>query len=113
MLQVPNIIKNPCIWIAPTLASAITGPLAVCVFDLKMYGIAINSGMGTCGLLGPLGMILGWYDKSNGYTGEVTALHWIGLILVCFVLPAVLSLIFNAILKKLKLVKEGDMKLDL
>jgi uncharacterized membrane protein len=113
MLQVPNIIKNPCIWIAPTLASAITGPLAVCVFDLKMYGVAINSGMGTCGLLGPLGMILGWYDKSNGYTGEVTALHWIGLILVCFVLPAVLSLCFNAILKKCNLVKDGDMKLDL
>jgi uncharacterized membrane protein len=113
MLQVPNIVKNPCIWIAPTLASAITGPLAVCVFDLKMYGVAINSGMGTCGLLGPIGLILGWYDKSNGYTGDVTALHWIGLVLVCFVLPAVLSLVFNAILRKCKLVKDGDMKLEL
>lgn len=113
MLQVPNIVKNPCIWLAPTLASAITGPLAVCVFDLKMYGVAINSGMGTCALLGPISMVLGWYDQSNGYSGDVTALHWIGLILVCFVLPAVLSLIFDFIFRKCKLVKDGDMKLDL
>ncbi len=113
MLQVPNIFKNPCIWIAPTLASAITGPLAVCVFDLKMYGAAINSGMGTCGLLGPIGMILGWYDSSNGYPGEVTALHWVGLLLVYLILPAGLSLIFDWILRKIGLVKDGDMKLDL
>ncbi len=113
MLQVPNIFKNPAIWIAPTLAAAITGPLAVCVFDLKMYGVAINSGMGTCGLLGPIGMVLGWFDSSYGYTGEVTALHWVGLVLVCFILPAVLSFLFDLILRKLGLVKEGDMKLDL
>ncbi len=112
MLQMPNIIRHPQIWIAPTLASAITGPLAVCVFDLKMYGAAINSGMGTCGLLGPIGMILGWLSPENGYPGEVTALHWIGLALVCFVLPAVLSIIFNEILRKTGLVKDGYMKLD-
>jgi uncharacterized membrane protein len=113
MLQVPNIFKNPAIWIAPTLASAITGPLAVCVFDLKMYGAAINSGMGTCGLLGPIGIILGWYDGANGYPYEVTALNWVGLILVCFVLPIVLSLVFDFILRKVGLVKDGDMKLEL
>ena len=112
MLQMPNIVRHPQIWIAPTLASAITGPLAVCVFDLKMYGDAINSGMGTCGLLGPVGMLLGWYTPENGYTGEVTALHIIGLILVCFILPAVLSIIFNEILYKLGVVKDGDMKLE-
>ncbi len=113
MLQVPNIFKNPAIWIAPTLASAVTGPLAVLVFDLKMYGAAINSGMGTCGLLGPIGLVLGWYDKNNGYPYEVTAMNWIGLFLVCFILPAVLSLLFDFILRKMKLVKDGDMKLDL
>ena len=112
MLQMPNIIRHPQIWIAPTLASAITGPLAVCVFDLKMYGAAINSGMGTCGLLGPIGMILGWVSPENGYTGELTPLHWVGLVLVCFVLPAVLSFIFNEILRKLGWVKDGDMKLE-
>lgn len=112
MLQMPNIIRHPQIWIAPTLASAITGPLAVCVFDLKMYGAAINSGMGTCGLLGPIGMILGWISPENAYPYEVTPLNWIGLVLICFVLPAVLSYIFNEILRKIGWVKDGDMKID-
>ena len=112
MLQMPNIIKRPQIWIAPTLASAITGPIAVCVFNLKMYGAAVNSGMGTCGLLGPIGMILGWYDPRNKYPVAVTYMDWIGLILVCFVLPAVLSFVFNEILRKIGLVKDGDMKLE-
>lgn len=112
MLQMPNIIRNPRIWIAPTLASAITGPLAVCVFDLKMYGAAINSGMGTCGLLGPIGMILGWLSPENGYPAPVTALNWIGLVLVCFVLPAVLSFLFNEILRKIGWVRDGDMRLS-
>ncbi len=111
MLQMPNIIKKPQIWIAPTLASAITGPLAVCVFNLRMYGAAINSGMGTCGLLGPIGMILGWIDPENGYAGPRSALQWIGLVLVCLVLPALLSFLFNEILRKLKWVKTGDMQL--
>ncbi len=112
MLQMPNIIRHPQIWIAPTLASAITGPLAVCVFDLRMYGAAINSGMGTCGLLGPIGMILGWLSPENGYAADVTALDWIGLALICFILPAILSFIFNEILRKIGLVKDGDMKLE-
>lgn len=111
MLQMPNIVRHPQIWIAPTLASAITGPLAVTVFGLKMYGAAINSGMGTCGLLGPIGMILGWYSPENGYPAEVTVLNWIGLILVCFVLPALISLILNEIFRKIGLVKDGYMKL--
>ena len=112
MLQMPNIIRHPQIWIAPTLASAITGPLAVCVFDLRMYGAAINSGMGTCGLLGPIGIMLGWLDPANGYPYDVTVLNWIGLILICFVLPIVLSVIFNEILRRIGLVKDGYMKLD-
>ena len=112
MLQMPNIIKHPQIWIAPTLASAITGPLAVCVFDLRMYGAAINSGMGTCGLLGPIGLILGWISPENGYPGEITTLHWVGLALICFVLPALLAFVFNEILRKIGLVKDGYMKLD-
>ena len=112
MLQMPNILRHPQIWIAPTLASAITGPLAVCVFDLKMYGAAINSGMGTCGLLGPIGMVLGWFDPTNGYQGPLGSLQWIGLALVCFVLPAFLAFVFNEILRVIGWVKTGDMKLD-
>ena len=111
MLQMPNIIRNPRIWIPPIVASAITGPLATCVFDLRMYGAAVNSGMGTCGLLGPIGMILGWYQSGSGFEGNVTALQWIGLILVCFLLPAIISLALSLLLRKIGWIKDGDLKL--
>lgn len=111
MLQMPNIIKNPRIWIPATLASAVTGPLATCVFRTRMYGAAINSGMGTCGLLGPIGIVLGWYDQTNGYPDAVGALDWIGLFLICFVLPALLSTVFYLILRKVGWIKDGDMKI--
>ncbi len=110
MIQMPNIIKNPRIWIPPTLASAITGPLATCVFKLMMYDVPINSGMGTCGLLGPIGLIIGWY--SGEYPGTITAFDWIGLVLICFILPAVLSVLFCQILRKMNWIKENDLKLD-
>ncbi len=109
MLQMPNIIKNPRIWIPATLTSAITGPLATCVFGMQMYGEAINSGMGTCGLLGPVGIILGWFGGS--YPITVGVMDWIGLILICFVLPAVLSLLFSELLYKIKWIKPGDLTL--
>ena len=112
MLQMPNIVKNPRIWIAPTLASAITGPLATCVFDLHMNGAPVSSGMGTCGLVGQIGVYTGWAnDVSSGAKEAITAFDWIGLVLICFILPAVLSLLINAGLRKLGWVKDGDMKL--
>lgn len=110
MIQMPNLIRNPLLWIPPVLTSAITGPLATCVFGIQMYGQAINSGMGTCGLLGPIGIILGWFDKN--YTATVGALDWIGLILICFVLPAVLCLAFSTVMRKIGWIKENDLKLD-
>ena len=110
MLQMPNIVRNPRIWIPATLASAITGPLATCVFDLRMYGAAVNSGMGTCGLLGPIGMILGWYQHAD-QAGSVGARQWIGLVLVCFILPAILSLAFSELLYRIGWIKKGDLTL--
>ena len=59
MLQMPNIVKNPKVWIPATLASAVTGPIATCLFKLQMNGEPINSGMGTCGMCGPIGVITG------------------------------------------------------
>ena len=113
MLQVPNIIKNPRIWIAPTLASAVTGPIATCVFKLQMNGEAIASGMGTCGLVGQIGVYTGWLnDIASGAKAAITATDWLGLVLISFVLPAVLSLIFDFVLRKMTWVKDGDMKLD-
>ena len=112
MLQMGNIVKNPRIWIAPTLASAITGPLATCVFGLKMNGPAVSSGMGTCGLVGQIGVYTGWLnDIAAGTKAAVTSMDWIGLVLICFVLPAVLSWVFGEILRKMGWIKEGDLKL--
>lgn len=114
MLQVPNIIKNPCIWIAPTLASAITGPIATCVFGLQMNGDAIASGMGTCGFVGQIGVYTGWLaDIAAGAKASITATDWVGLVLICFILPALISLVFDLVLRKLNWVKPGDMKLDI
>ena len=114
MLQMGNIVKNPRIWIPATLASAITGPIATCIFHLEMNGPAISSGMGTCGLVGQIGVYTGWVsDVMNGTKAAITAFDWAGLILICFVLPAILSFIFAQILRKIGWIKDGDMKLDL
>ena len=107
MLQMPNIVKNPRIWIPPILASAITGPLATCLFKLEMNGAPVSSGMGTCGFVGQIGVITGWADKT------VTAMDWIGLVLICFILPAVLTWLISLPLRKWGWIKENDLKLDL
>ncbi len=113
MLQMPNIVRNPRIWIAPTLASAITGPIATCVFGMTMNGTAVSSGMGTCGLVGQIGVYTGWLNEIEaGTRTAVTAFDWVGLILICFVLPAVLSTVFCRIERKLGWIKDGDLKLN-
>ncbi|MCQ2484531.1 MAG: PTS sugar transporter subunit IIC [Clostridia bacterium] len=114
MLQMGNIVKNPRIWIPPTLASMITGPIATCVFKLQMNGAAVSSGMGTCGLVGQIGVYTGWLnDIANGAKTAITAFDWVGLVLISFVLPAVLSTVFCLILRKIGWIKENDLKLDL
>ena len=114
MLQMPNIVKNPKVWIPPILASAITGPLATCLFKLEMNGAAVNSGMGTCGLCGQIGIWTGWVnDVANGTKTAITGFDWLGLVLICFVLPAIFSWVFCQILRKKGWIKENDLKLDL
>jgi len=102
MLQMGNIVKNPKVWIAPTLTSMITGPIATMVFQLK--NIPAGSGMGTCGLVGPIGV----YTAMRGGT-----FMWLGILMVCFLLPAVLTLLFGEILRKIGWIKYGDLTLDL
>jgi len=117
MLQMANIVKNPRIWIAPTLASAITGPIATCVFGLEMNGAPINSGMGTCGLCGQIGVWTGWLAPSEEAIAKgaaaisPTGFDWLGLALVCFVLPAILAPAINQVCRKLGWVKDGDLTL--
>ena len=102
MLQMGNIVLNPRIWIPPTLASMITGPIATMVF--KLENIPAGSGMGTCGLVGPIGIYTAMGGGAN---------MWLGILLVCFVLPAILTFIFGEALRKMGWIKEGDLKLDL
>ena len=113
MLQMGNIVKNPRIWIAPTVTSAITGPIATCVFGLRMNGTPVSSGMGTCGLVGQIGVYTGWVnDISAGTKAAITALDWFGLIMISFILPAILAPLINQICRKAGWVKDGDLKLD-
>ena len=113
MLQMGNIVKNPRVWIAPTLTSAITGPLATCVFGLRMNGAPVSSGMGTCGLVGQIGVYTGWVnDVASGAKAAITAFDWLGLILICFVLPAVIAPAIHAAVRKLGWAQPGDLKLN-
>ena len=118
MLQMPNIVRNPRIWIAPIVTSAITGPIATCIFKLEMNGAAINSGMGTCGLCGQLGVWTGWLEPSadaikNGAVAIVpTGFDWLGLILISFILPAVICPLINNLCRKAGWVKDGDLTLS-
>ena len=114
MLQVPNIVKNPWVWVPPTLASAITGPIATCVFRMQMNGDAVASGMGTCGFVGQIGVYTGWLnDMVAGTKAGITSMDWMGMLLICFVLPAVLTPIIAYPMRKKGLIKENDLKLDL
>ena len=113
MLQMPNIVKNPRIWIPPILASAITGPIATCVFKLQMNGAPVNSGMGTCGFCGQIGVWTGWVaDVASGTKAAITGFDWLGLVLICIVLPAVLTWLIGIPCRRLGWIKDGDLKLD-
>lgn len=114
MLQMGNIVRNPRMRIPAILASAITGPAATCIFRLEMNGAAVASGMGTCGLVGQIGVYTGWMnDIANGSKTAVTAMDWAGMILICFVLPAVLTWMFGVLLRRIGWIKENDLKLEL
>jgi uncharacterized membrane protein len=112
MLQMGNIVRNPRIWIPPTLTAAITGPIATVLFKLEMNGAAVSSGMGTCGLVGQLGVYSGWVSEiAAGTRIAITAGDWLGLVMISFVLPAILSLAISELMRRLELIKAGDMSL--
>ena len=114
MLQMGNIVKNPRIWLPVILTSAVTGPLATCVFGLEMNGAAISSGMGTCGFVGQIGVYTGWLSEiAAGSRAGIGATDWIGLILISFVLPAALTLLFGAFFRRIGWIRENDLKLEL
>lgn len=114
MLQMGNIVKNPRIWLPAILTSAITGPVATCLFHLEMNGAAVSSGMGTCGLVGQIGVYTGWLsDIASGTKSSITPMDWLGLFMVCFLLPGLLSWLFGQLFRKIGWIKQDDLKLDL
>lgn len=106
MLQVPNIIKNPLIWIPPTLASAFLGPLATTI--LRMENNSIGAGMGTSGLVGQFGA----FATMVGQNGDSPTIVIIKIAILHFILPAILTLIISSFMRKKGWIKLGDMKLD-
>lgn len=114
MLQMGNIVRKPSIWIPTIAASAVTGPLATCLFSLMMNGPAVSSGMGTCGLVGQIGVYTGWLnDVAEGLKTSIGVIDWAGLLLISFVLPALLTLLFHWLCKKAGLYTDEDLKLDI
>ena len=114
MLQMGNIVKNPKIWIPAIAASVVNGPIATCLFHLEMNGAAVSSGMGTCGFVGQIGVITGWTEEiASGLRISISAMDWIGLIVVSLVVPALVSWLVSLLLRKVNWIKEGDLKLDL
>ena len=99
MIQMPNILRNPWIWVPPTLASAILGPLATLLF--QMQNNSTGAGMGTSGLVGQIGTF-----ATMGRSA------WPGVLLLHFLLPAALAVCFASILKRRGLIRPGDMSLD-
>ena len=113
MLQMGNIVRNPRIWLPVIIVSAITGPLATCLFHLEMNGPAISSGMGTCGLVGQIGVYTGWMaDIAAGTRDSVSMFDWTGLLLISFVLPAILTPVIGTVMRRKGWIKPGDLKLD-
>ena len=115
MLQMGNIVKNPKIWIPPTLASAITGPIATCLFRFQMNDPAggVASGMGTCGMVGPIGVYAGWVnDVATGAKATITGADWLAMALICLILPAVRTWLIGIACRRLGWIREGDLKLD-
>lgn len=105
MLQMPNIIRNPLIWVPPTLASAILGPLATTIF--KMENVPEGAGMGTSGFVGQFGTFAAMAGT------ESSAMILLKILLLHIILPAILTLIISEFMRKKGYIKPGDMKLDL
>ncbi len=105
MIQMPNIVKHPQIWIPPTIASAILGPISTVV--LKMECDAVGSGMGTSGLVGPLRT----YSVMTAAGGH-PALVAIEILVMYFIAPALITLVISEFMRKKKWISFGDMKLD-
>lgn len=106
MLQVPNIIRHPLIWIPEILSSAILGPIAISSF-VGMTSNATGSGMGTSGLVGPI------MTYQTMCTYESPTIVLIKIFIFQFILPAVVTLVVSEAMRRQGFIKNGDMKLSI
>ncbi|MDR1515892.1 MAG: PTS sugar transporter subunit IIC [Synergistaceae bacterium] len=118
MLQIPNLMKKPILWLPAVAASVVNGPLATVIFKLKQNGPPISSGMGTSGMVGPIGVITGWYAPSEAAAalGEAAVkasfFDWLGLLLIAIVIPAVVSWIVSEWMRGRGLINDRDLWIE-
>ena len=105
MLQIPNIVRSPLIWLPVILSSAVLGPIGTML--LHMTNNATGSGMGTAGLVGPL---MTWQVMTQSEAGVIVLGK---IILIQFILPAAVTLLISEFMRKKKWIRQGDMKLEL
>ncbi len=105
MLQVPNIVRKPVIWLPAIISSAILGPIGTMVFH--MTSNATGSGMGTAGLVG---QIMTWQVMTQTEDPMVVLIK---IVLIQIILPAIVTLLISEFMRKKQWIKEGDMKLNL
>ncbi len=111
MLQMPNIVKKPIIWLPAILTSAILGPIST---SIGMISNPMGSGMGTAGLVGPIQAFSAMTAvNESGYAAFSPLVAIALIILMYFILPAIISLFFSELMRKMRLIKAGDMRLDL
>lgn len=119
MLQVPNLMRKPILWVPPVIASIVNGPIATVIFKMQQNGAPIASGMGTSGLVGPIGVVSGWFNPSEAAVaaGAVakapTAFDWLGLVIIAVVIPAVISWFVGEYMRKKGMIQFGDYSLNL
>ena len=106
MLQMPNIIRKPVIWLPAIVTSAILGPISTCI--LQMTSNATGSGMGTCGLVGQIMT----YQTMVG-AGTAPAVVLAEILIMQFLAPAALALAISEGMRRAGLIKDGDMTLDI
>jgi uncharacterized membrane protein len=118
MLQIPNLMKKPLLWLPAVIASVINGPVATVIFKLRQNGPPISSGMGTSGMVGPIGVVTGWYAPSDAAAalGEAAVIpsffDWLGLFSVAIIIPAAVSWIVSEWLRKRGFIKDQDLWIE-
>jgi uncharacterized membrane protein len=118
MLQVPNLMKKPVLWLPAVAASLVNGPVATVIFKLKQNGPPISSGMGTSGMVGPIGVIAGWFAPSEAAAalGEAAIapsyFDWLGLLMISIVIPAAVAWLVSEWMRKRGIIKDGDLWIE-